>query len=271
MSTLQTRSTAGRAEQPPDRYRTVVIHIPHASTVIPPEVRPDFQLTDDELALEILRLTDHFTDELLGVVGPGIEIVQYPVSRLVADPERFRDDAQESLAKIGVGAVYTHRPSSIEQRLRRKDCAFDRNTLLEGYYDPHHRKLCEAVDRGLEHGPVLIVDAHSYPREPVAFEQNPTGPRGKICLGTDAFHTPGGLTDRVRAGFEQCGYDVTIDTPFAGSIVPMDHYGKTGQVHSIMIELRRDIYMDEATGAKAPGFERIQADVAALISKLSDG
>jgi len=36
----------------------VVLHIPHDSLVIPDDVRPQFLLTDPDLALELRRMTD---------------------------------------------------------------------------------------------------------------------------------------------------------------------------------------------------------------------
>ena len=44
-------------------------------------------------------MTDWYTDELFDF-GFGDRLV-YPVSRLVCDPERFRDDEREEMAQIG--------------------------------------------------------------------------------------------------------------------------------------------------------------------------
>ncbi len=45
----------------------------------------------------------------------------------------------------------------------------------------------------------------------------------------------------------------------------MKHYRTTEAVHSIMIELRRDIYMDEATGARSADFETVRENVGRVI------
>lgn len=44
-----------------------VIHIPHASTIVPSAVRSSFVLSEKELQRELLTMTDHFTDELFRV------------------------------------------------------------------------------------------------------------------------------------------------------------------------------------------------------------
>ena len=51
----------------PTAYPAAVIHVPHASTIIPPDVREQFVLTDDQIAREIRLMTDHLTDELFAV------------------------------------------------------------------------------------------------------------------------------------------------------------------------------------------------------------
>ena len=39
-----------------------------------------------------------------------------------------------------------------------------------------------------------------------------------------------------------------INTPFAGAIVPAKHYKKDERVQAVMIEIRRDLYLNESTG-----------------------
>ena len=81
----------------------MIIHIPHASTFIPPEYRDAFD--SEKLTHELAVMTDWYTDELFSSDAPR---VVFPVSRLVCDPERFRADAEEVMSTIGMGAVYTN-------------------------------------------------------------------------------------------------------------------------------------------------------------------
>ena len=112
----------------------ILFHIPHASAVIPERYRADFLPCLEE---NLLRLTDRYTDELFDF-GLGDRLV-FPVSRLVCDPERFREDGREDMAKIGMGAVYT---AGYDLRpLRRSLTAEEREEILRTYYDPHHKTL----------------------------------------------------------------------------------------------------------------------------------
>ena len=40
--------------------------------------------------------------------------------------------------------------------------------------------------------------------------------------------------------------ETALNTPFAGTLVPLKHYGKEPRVNSVMLEIRRDQYMDES-------------------------
>ena len=66
-----------------------MIHVPHAATLVPSEVREQFVLTDEQLADEIRLMTDHLTDDLFAMPEAVALTVRFPVSRLVVDPERF--------------------------------------------------------------------------------------------------------------------------------------------------------------------------------------
>ena len=43
---------------------------------------------------------------------------------------------------------------------------------------------------------------------------------------------------------------VEVNRPFSGTLVPARYLGMDPRVQSLMVEVRRDLFMDEATGAK---------------------
>lgn len=246
----------------------LILHIPHASRLIPAEDRAAMVPDDATLARELLRMTDAWTDKLVeGVTVPATRIV-FPVSRLVLDPERFPDDADEPMAAKGMGAMYTR--LSTGEPLRHPDPA-ERARLMDRYYWPHHRRLDEAVDAALAaHGRALIVDVHSFSSVPMAHEPDQDPQRPKLCLGFDAYHSPFRDDDEVvriakRAGFTT---KVALNRPFSGSIVPAKHWQRTREVRSVMIEVRRDLYMSQETGEPLPGFDAVAARVTRLVEGL---
>jgi N-formylglutamate amidohydrolase len=74
----------------------VVVHVPHTSTVIPPDTEPPLLLDGQEVDAELLAMTDRYTDELFALTESRATTVRFPVSRLVVDPERFSASLRES-------------------------------------------------------------------------------------------------------------------------------------------------------------------------------
>lgn len=93
---------------------------------------------------------------------------------------------------------------------------------------------------------------HSFWSGP-RYPGDPAGPWPEACLGTDAFHTPRPLFGGLREAFLAEGLTVAENLPFAGCYVPLPRYGKDPRVAGIMVELRRDLCCDEATGEPSAG------------------
>ena len=162
----------------------MVLHLPHDADCIPGEVRDQFILSDEDLARELLCMTDHQTADLF-VAGLASGVARAPVSRLVVDVERFEFDAKEPMAERGMGAVYTR--TSTQAPLRRALAVAERERLLEVYYRPHHLDLPRLVNDALtDHAKAIVLDAHSFPSLPLPYERW-KGRRPDICIGTDAF------------------------------------------------------------------------------------
>lgn len=233
-----------------------VFHVPHDSVMIPTSVRNQFLLTEDALDEEILRMTDHHTFDLLVGDVPAHQVVRCPISRLVVDVERFEVDECEPMAERGMGVIY--RATRDLRPLRRVLTDAERSSLLDNWYRPHHAALTAAVDQALEsYGRALVIDAHSFPATALPYESDHNATRPEICIGTDPFHTPAGLIEPLQRALEIAGLVTALNTPFAGALVPMKHYRKDSRVIALMIEVRRDVYMNEATGNRNQKFESI--------------
>ncbi len=61
---------------------------------------------------------------------------------------------------------------------------------------------------------------------------------------------------------------MNVDQPFAGAITPLKHYSKDKRVMALMIEVRRDLYMDEKTGARNSKFEETRSIVQKIINRI---
>jgi N-formylglutamate amidohydrolase len=225
-----------------------IFHVPHDSTDIPADVRDQIALDDEQLGNELLKMTDHFTARLFCSDSNSQNIVRAPVSRLVVDVERFVEDSAEPMAEKGMGVIYTQ--TSDGRPLRRQISPGERQRLLERYYIPHHRRLEQRVDEKLGvYGKCFVLDCHSFPSVALPYEGSEQGaPRPDICIGTDGFHTPAELAEGLLKEFSALGFRVALNDPFSGALVPMSRYQKDNRVHAVMIEINRNLYMDEAAG-----------------------
>ncbi|MEU9385801.1 N-formylglutamate amidohydrolase [Streptomyces sp. NPDC048279] len=252
----------GAAESP------VILHVPHSARTIPAGVRSGIVLDDGALERELDHITDAHTAELAeaaaGLAGVRPWRFVNRLSRLVVDPERFPDEREEMLA-VGMGAVYTR----TTHRGVLRDEPFDQGPLVERYFRPYARAMAEAVaGRLAATGRAVVIDVHSYPSRALPYELHGAGPRPPVCLGTDGFHTPTGLTAAAREAFAECG-ETGLDSPFAGAYVPLEFYGSDARVGALMIEIRRDLYMTEPGGPAGAGADRLAVALAALVDSVA--
>lgn len=243
----------------------IILHVPHASRTIPADARPSIVLTDADLEHELDLMTDSSTDVIAGraAAATGATVVEAAVSRLVVDVERFTDGS-EPMEEVGMGPIYTR---THDQRELRESVD---PALLDRWFYPHADAVEHAVAAALKsHGRAVVIDVHSYPTHRLPYEMTgDDAPRPEICLGTDPAHTPAWLLEATREAF--AGFDVALDSPFAGTYVPLRFYGEHARVASIMIEIRRDQYMDEAAVTPTSGLDRVVASLADLCGRAAE-
>jgi len=250
----------------------VIVHIPHASTFIPEPELAKLAIGGEHLEREVLRMTDRHADDLFALEEAVASMLVFPVSRLVVDPERWADDEAEPMASRGMGAVYTR--TSDGRPLRSRLGARERRQLLETYYFPHQRALQALVGTALrEHGRCLIVDAHTFPSTPLPCDLDQAPGRPDICIGSDPFHTPAWLEQAAVAAFGGRGWRVEVNRPYAGTMVPASCYLREARVWSVLVEVNRARYMDEATGERLAGYaqtrQKVQSGVAELVRRAA--
>jgi N-formylglutamate amidohydrolase len=249
---------------------SAVLHVPHSAVVIPAQLRRRLLLSHQERQDELLIMTDWFTDELYSLLPWEAVQVRFPVSRLIVDPERFQDDAEEPMAARGMGVIYTRTADG--RPLRDPPSDAERAALIGGYYTPHHEQLSAAVDAVIEdYGRCLLIDCHSFPSRPLPCDLDQTPNRPDICLGTDASHTPEWLVNLAHKQFSAVGLEVGINQPYAGVLVPVEHAGFGSAVDALMIEVNRKLYMDEQTGRRLDTFDGVRVTVQRVMRHLIAG
>jgi N-formylglutamate deformylase len=240
----------------------MILHIPHSSDMIPENLRDQIILSDADLAAELNSMTDAFTEQLF--VLPEVTVIRFPISRLLVDVERFRNDEKEPMSKFGMGMIYTRTASG--SKLKRTLGSQEKRSLVRQYYDSHHQALLMAVEIELAKlGNALIIDCHSFPSQPLLCDNDQSIPRPQICIGTDSFHTPAVLIQTMLSSLKKMGCSTRVNQPYKGTLVPTAFYKKDRRVASIMVEINRSLYMDEITGKKNGKFDSIKKQIGSLL------
>lgn len=248
-----------------------VLHIPHSGKHIPDDVREHILLNDDQLSHELIAMTDAFTDDLfsMGVSLGGTAMVNN-LSRLVIDPERYSRDEDEVMASRGMGMVY--RRTSDMQFLRNPDTySKERQRIINRYLRSYNDAITRLVAYQItKFGRCLILDCHSFPSKPLKYELDQEIDRPEICFGTDDFLTPPEIVDSLVSLCCLHGLSYKLNKPYAGTYVPMLYSGGDKRISSVMIEVRRDLYMDELTGDRKTSFPDIKLIIDKMIGILAE-
>ena len=228
--------------------KKLMLHVPHAATSLPSE--EGFILNNEKIQQEITKLTDWYTDDLF--YSETDEMIVAPFSRIFCDVERFENDDEEVMSKVGMGVLYERFD---DDELLRTVTPKLREEVIQNYYRPHHNALTLAVQTQLDiEGNCLIIDCHSFPSTPLLKGLDQSTNRPDFNIGTDAFHTPKNLIDQAVAYFKYKGYSLVVDWPYSGTIVPMTYYKKDKRVQSIMLEVNRKLYLKEPGKEKSENY-----------------
>ena len=242
--------------------KKLILHIPHSSTNMP--FLDGYVDDENKIQNEIVKLTDWYTGELF--FSETDTMIVAPFSRLFCDVERFENDENEVMSKLGMGAVYERFDNG---DLLRNVTATLREKIIKDYYWKHHNTFSDAVKEQLnKENSCLIIDCHSYPSTPVIRDLDQTSIRPDFNIGIDLYHTPKELISASIKFFEQKGYSLGVDWPYSGTIVPMDYYQKNKNVHSIMLEVNRELYLKEPSNEKSNQFEETKKVVKEYLEML---
>lgn len=244
--------------------KKLILHIPHSSVNIP--LLDGYIQDADKIHNELIKLTDWYTDELFYSESDSMIIA--PFSRIFCDVERFENNEDEIMSKVGMGVLYE---SFDDGSLLRKVPPALRSKIIRDYYWKHHNALLEEVNKQLKNdGSCLIVDCHSYPSKPLIRDLDQTTARPDFNIGTDMYHTPQKLIDASIAYFEKRGFSIGVDWPYKGTIVPLEHYQKNKKVHSIMLEVNRELYLNEPSNEKSEKYNETKKIIAGFIEMIKN-
>ena len=246
-----------------DESKYFLIHLPHYGTRIPDEYKEDYYLDEEELEKNIFEYADYDTFYLYNKLYNTFGGVVNPYSRSFFDPERFFDDEQESMqVKHSLGWFYEN--AILEKKPLRDTKNKDK---IAEYYHKHHNELNLKTAQKLRlYGRCTIIDCHSFSNTRYWFhDKNLALP--DICIGYDEFHKDEFLVKTLEDAFKD--YEVGVNTPYAGSLVPTDFYNKDERVKSVMIEINKKLYLKPNTIERSEGVDIIMDKIKSIRDTLS--
>jgi N-formylglutamate deformylase len=223
---------------------------------------------------------DRFVDELFGdAPDHGATLVVANFARTYIDPNRRLSDIDTVLldgdwhetpeptvmSERGVGLVFRLIGDGTAIYDRRLNAA-DITNRIERYWRPYHECLAAMIDRTVERfGVCYHLDCHSMMPVGNELAPDPGRDRADFVLGDlDGTSCEPGFTGLVAETLEKLGYSVAINDPYKGALI-VERYGAPDKgVHSLQIEINRNLYMDLETLERSAGFEPLRADLAKL-------
>jgi N-formylglutamate deformylase len=243
-----------------NQRKPYLIHLPHCGTHIPDEYRGDYLLSQEKLEQNVIQYADLYTADLFEPLLSRYGGVTSKYSRLLFDPERFFDDEQETMSKFGLGWFYEN---AILERVPLRNTTH--KAVIADYYHQHHSELNQLTQKKLDlYGRCTIIDCHSFSNERYWFQDQDVE-LPDICIGYDEEHADMELVEILKQAFQF--YDVAINSPYSGSMVPTDFYNKDKNVKSVMIEINKRLYLD-SDNKKANDYDEIYNILHRVMVKL---
>ena len=228
---------------------------------------------------------DTYIDTLWsGIPKAGGTLIGATFPRVYIDPNRMLEDLDPELldspwptplmpgekTRLGYGLVWRNIDATTPIYDRKLTVAEVQNRITR-YYRPYHAALSAAVESAYERfGAVWHLNLHSMPNN--AYErlkiQSPH-PLADFVLGDrDGTTCEPGMVDLVERELKGMGYTVARNDPYKG-VQLIAQIGRPAERRSsLQIEIRRPLYMDEATKVPNAGFETLQRDLSALSQKV---
>jgi N-formylglutamate amidohydrolase len=239
-----------------------LIHLPHCGTKIPEQYINDYLLDKQDLENNIFQYADIYTDELFGSLFDKFGGVKNEYSRLFFDPERFGDDDFEKMyQKFRLGWFYEN--AILEKKPLR---GTQNKSAIRKYFNNHHLLLNKLTQEKLDkYDRCTVIDCHSFSNERYWFHEDIKLP--DICVGFEDNHIDETLINIIKDEFKD--FDIGINKPYQGSLVPTDYWGKDKRVKSVMIEINKKLYVDDDNITKNSNFNIIKQKIDNILTKLA--
>jgi len=284
MDALAPSAQTGRPHEivwPSRQTLPLVFASPHSGSDYPPEFLASSCL--DPISLR--QSEDSFVNEIFSCAPEmGAPLIHALFPRAFVDPNREPYELDPAVFKEKLPPYANTRSPRVAAGLGTiarvvasgANIYRDKLSLAEGLerirscYWPYHEALRMLVQQTKEQfGFCVLVDCHSMPSASKLGHGRGATNRTAFVLGDcHGSSCSAVVTDTVERILHRKGYQVARNSPYAGGFVTR-HYGKpeTG-VHSLQIEINRQIYMDETRMERRPALRALAQDMRGVVAAL---
>jgi N-formylglutamate deformylase len=229
---------------------------------------------EDIFVKELLEPTyknDEVTALSLNIARAFIDVNR---AKVEIDPSMFYNYPKDELglnqqrSRFGLGIIHKITADSepiygglisykeVEQRIKK-------------VYDVYHNRLKKLTAAAVEKfGFCLLLDCHSMPSKICSIISE--NPRIDICLGNLFEQScPNKISFFVENEFSKREYYVAKNRPYSGAFITFNYCEPRKQIHTLQLEINREIYADEKLLKKSDNFQQISYDVSKVITNLA--
>lgn len=175
-------------------------------------------------------------------------------------------------AEAGIGLIWRVNQNN-EDLYNRKLSLEEVRYRIQTYWQAYHDTLKKSLEEThAQFGKYVHINCHSMPE--ISNESSKEGPgvrRAEFVLGDRHGTTcDPALTRTTKTVLEELGYEVKVNDPYAGVELVKAYSNPSENRHSLQVEIRRDLYMDEATLGKNDNFSKLQKDLETLTATLAE-
>ena len=255
-----------------NRRLPLVCDSPHSGTNYPSDFR-------SALPFAQLRQTEDTDIDALwaGVPTVGGTLVSALFPRCYIDPNRALEDLDPSLidgawpvplvpgpkSKLGYGLIFS-KVDAHNKIYDRQLTVQEIQQRIDHYWQPYRSALDKEIRSAFDtFGSVWHLNLHSMPQN--AYERlgiNTDKPLADFVLGDrDGTTCESAFVSLVEESLRSCGYTVARNDPYKG-VALLEQIGQPAQKrHSLQIEIRRPLYMHEASRERNTDFETLKLNL----------
>jgi N-formylglutamate amidohydrolase len=224
---------------------------------------------------QLRRAEDVLVDQLLAGIS-GVPVLCARYGRAFLDLNRAADELDPAMFS-GPLAVPARKTERVEAGLgvvprvvglgldiyRDKLPAAEATRRLAALHTPWHGRLAALLAQAhAAHGYAILLDCHSMPR--------PAGimPPQIVIGDRQGSSASPALVTLIERQFASAGWRVARNNPYAGGHTTAHHGQPLQAVHTVQIEIDRNLYMDSAGVVPGPGFDRMGRHLQALVQLI---